>query len=192
MPKQNKDFAQCPCCKSYRYKSETEQAISDLVSMDQKTIKYIKLTKSDHYQSLINGQYDWACDLCLNSKQAIKAQPQLQNYCWNPYLAYYDSELTCQSCQTNFVFSKEEKKYWYEELQFWIDSIPKNCVNCRKTLRELKKENQALSKILRKPEPHLNEVELRIVIEIYKKWNKENRAKYYQSVLKKNFNKKTD
>ena len=41
----------------------------------------------------------------------------------------------CASCEIEFKWPAEEQQFWFEELKFWIDSRPKNCIECRKDAR---------------------------------------------------------
>jgi len=187
MPKkQKKKYAKCPCCNKEKHRTEMKMVIAQKEQLDRASYgKYYKELDIDTYGGFIDSNFDWACDACLESKKAVKANPNTQNYCWYPYYAYFDLSINCKTCKSEFVFSKEEKKFWFESLKFWIDSEPVNCVTCRKEIRQLKKENKILSDILSKKEDDISFTELEKVIEIYTIWQKEDRVKYYQSVLKK-------
>lgn len=162
-----------------------ELAISEMEKRDRIEYKNYKELGIDTYNSFVDSNFSWACDSCLQSKKAIKGNPELQNYCWNPNYAYFDSPKICKTCKSEFIFSKEEKKYWYESLKFWIDSEPVNCVNCRREIRQYKLENKILSEILRKKEIEIPTNEVEKVVEIYSKWQMEDKTKYYQSILNK-------
>ena len=44
------------------------------------------------------------------------------------------------------MFKASEQRFWYEELRFWIDSLPKCCPKCRQSQRarlELRKRYDA-------------------------------------------------
>jgi hypothetical protein len=87
----------------------------------------------------------WACRHCLDSGRAILADPAKQLYCdWPPYLAYFDTTHECADCHDDFVFSKEEQRFWYEELGFWVQSRPKQCSNCRRKRRMHSRANAQL------------------------------------------------
>ena len=160
-------------------------AISKMEKIDRAAYKNYKELGVDTYSSFIDSDFRWACDLCLQTKKAIEGNPNLQNYCWNPNYAYYDADKNCRTCNSEFVFTKEEKKYWYESLKFWIDSEPVNCVSCRREIRQLKVENKILSGILKKEEKEISTKELEKVVKIYSKWQMEQKAKYYKSIIKK-------
>ena len=178
-------YAKCPACKTEKHKTEMKVAISDMEKLEKAEYKNYKKLKINTFDSFIESDFSWACDFCLKSKKAIKANPSLQNYSWNPNYAYYDTEKICRTCNDKFTFSKEEKKYWYEGLKFRLDSEPVNCFNCRKEVRKYKIENNFLSETLKKNEEEISINELEKVIEIYKDWQKEQRAKYYESLLNK-------
>lgn len=185
MSKKKNNFPTCPSCNSAKYKTELEQVISSKTALERKAFPNIKIVREDNYYSFIDADFDWACDTCLTSKKAILGNPNSQLYCWNPHYAYFDSTIDCRKCSNSFTFSKEEKKYWYENLKFWIESVPVNCVNCRKETRKLRSENKILSDLLMKDEADLSIDELKSVIDIYTNWDKINRAKYFQSLLRK-------
>ncbi len=185
MKKGKRKYAKCPSCKANVHKTEMKIAISEMEKVEKLQCNNYKELRIDTYNSFINSNFDWACDICLEDSKAIKANPSLQSYSWNPSYAYYDSCIKCENCNSDFTFSKQEKKYWFESLKFWIDSIPLHCMNCRKELRQLKLENALLSDILKKNKIDIGLEELEKVIEIYTKWEKEERAKYYKSILRK-------
>ncbi len=189
MPKSKKQkYAKCPCCQTERHRTEMKTAIAQMEKLDRAAYKHYKALSIDTYASFIDSDFNWACDVCLNNKKAILAHPSLQQYAWNPNYAYFDTRHTCRTCETVFTFSKEEKKYWFETLKFWTDAEPVNCVNCRKEVRQFKNQNTRLSNILQQKEEDISIEELEEVIEIYTKWEKIKRVKYYQSVLRKQKN----
>lgn len=185
MNKKEKKIARCPACNNQKHRTEMDIAISKMKKLDKVQYKHYTELKIDTYASFINSDFEWACDACLNSRKAIVSNPNLQSYCWHPHYAYHDSKFICRTCKTECTFSKEEKKFWYENLKFWIDSTPVNCTSCRKEIKQLKLENKTLSEILKKGEGQISSFELEIVIEIYSKWKKDEKVKYYQSILMK-------
>lgn len=146
-----------------------------------------------HYQEISPSPYaelmaldtDWACDECLDLKRAISAKPESQNFSQEPRLAYFDTKHTCRTCDTIFIFSKEEKRFWYEALNFRIDSTPNHCTTCRKEKRVQKQENIYLSEVLSKPETDINLDELEQIIAIYDRWGKKDKTNHYRSVIRK-------
>ena len=73
--------------------------------------------------------------LTIDESRFVEADPAKQNYTVVPESCYFAMQMECELCKTAFWFSENEQKYWYEELGFWIDSVPKACPNCRKSLR---------------------------------------------------------
>ncbi len=130
--------------------------------------------------------YQWACDDCINSEKAILADPKKQNYSvgGRPYLAYYDLQRTCRSCGDDFLFSKEEQRFWYEELEFYVDSKPIHCKPCNKKIKASKNLNTELSDLLKEGKPSSKEQLLRIA-DIYQEMGKEAKMKSYLTAIKK-------
>ncbi|HEX6427904.1 MAG TPA: zinc-ribbon domain containing protein, partial [Niastella sp.] len=154
-----------------------------LEEMEKKEYKHYKELNIDTYNNFIDSSFEWACDVCLQNKKAILASPAQQNTSLTPSLAYHDIEKNCRTCGAEFTFTKEEKKLWYEQLKFWIDSEPVNCLKCRRQIRLLKAENKTLSDILQKDEQEITIDELKIVSDIYRKWDKIEKVKFYESMV---------
>jgi hypothetical protein len=64
-----------------------------------------------------------------------------------PVFAYVDQTRSCEDCGADFLFSASEQAYWYEELQFVMHSVPKQCPECRKTRRRAKGIHAELGQI---------------------------------------------
>ena len=45
---------------------------------------------------------------------------------------YFDRERVCRDCKRPFLFFAAEQKYWYEDLEFGLDSDCVRCIPCRK------------------------------------------------------------
>lgn len=73
---------------------------------------------------------------------AVRADISQQDFTVAPRLWYVDATFCCARCAKSFVFSAQEQKFWYEELKFFVDSLPKHCSSCRRELRELKNLRQ--------------------------------------------------
>lgn len=74
----------------------------------------------------------------LDYSTAVRADIAQQNFSVCPRHWYIDAAFKCSRCGESFVFTSDEQKFWYEELKFWIDSLPRECAKCRKELRALK------------------------------------------------------
>lgn len=184
--KDKKKYAICSCCGQGKHRTEMEAAILEMNKINNAFFKdhkgYFKL---EAYDSFIDSSFDWACDKCLESKKAITANYKVHFNGGESNLAYFDTKLNCNTCQKKFIFAKEEKKYWYENLKFHIDSSPVNCADCRKEIRYLKNQNTVLSEILKKQESEISISEIENIMEIYSEWNKPEKVKYYKSLLNK-------
>lgn len=57
-------------------------------------------------------------------------------------------KLKCRKCKCIFDFTAKEQVHWYEVLQFWADSVPVECAECRGITRSIVNLNKRLSKVL--------------------------------------------
>jgi hypothetical protein len=80
----------------------------------------------------------WACDACIQTGKAILADPTQQTFVdCVPYYAYFSLSFeACRTCGKPFQFSASEQQYWYETRKFWVQSMPKDCVDCRRERRK--------------------------------------------------------
>jgi hypothetical protein len=182
--KPKKIYAVCPACGMEKHRTEMTTAVSTLEKLERQLYRHYKEMGLDPYNSFINADFEWACDKCLSEKRAIPANPSLQVSLYNN-LAYHDTKSTCRKCGEEFLFKKEEKQLWYEGLKFGSYSAPVNCLKCRREIRQLKAENQVLTDILKKEEEEISISELEQVAEVYRNWGKDDRAKYYEALIKK-------
>lgn len=140
-----------------------------------------------HLIHLFNdAEFLWACDECFQTKKAIKSIPVVIETSGYPPLAYFDSPKECNTCKTDFIFSKEEQKFWYENLKFTIDSTAKNCVACREAIRKQKHNNLRLAELLKKDEDSLSLSQLNELVNIYKEIGNEEKMNRYLNLIKKN------
>jgi hypothetical protein len=137
----------------------------------------IKLFKQDHFE--------WACDNCIEINRAIEGQIEEQTFCDNPpFLAYVDKDKKCQTCGSDFIFSKEEQKYWYEELKFWVQSTPKNCTMCRKIIRDESRLKTKLSNLIKTLDEQSSE-QLIEVSQLYFEIGRIEKGKHYATLANK-------
>lgn len=89
----------------------------------------------------------------MNFKTAERADISKQNYTVCPRFWYVDATFICRGCGKGFVFSVNEQRFWYEERNFYVDSRPRDCLECRKQARyrlKLKRQYDAeIAKVLR-------------------------------------------
>jgi len=177
--KNKKRLAKCPCCLEYKHRTEVKMTMAAVQKIQRK--KYPHFV-SDAFDTILENRF-WACDSCFWAVKAIKANPEEQKHAYVTSYAYFDSTLDCRTCKTVFTFSKEEKRFWYEDLKFGFYSFPANCLTCRKERRKRRVDNNALTRILSKEITEISTSELERVIAIYDKWNKTNRMNYFKSIL---------
>lgn len=173
----------CPACNIGRHTNEMNTVIELFKFYQHQQFPNLKTQIND--QSFLGADFEWACDTCLSSGKAVLAIPEKQVTSGYPNLGYSDTEYECSTCTKPFLFKKEEKQLWYEQLEFSIHSTPNNCTTCRAVIRKKKVENQQLSILLKRPEKELTIQELEQIISIYTIWEKPGRVSYFKSLLKK-------
>lgn len=181
MKKKNKGhkLLKCPSCKAAISPKAAKACL-------EKDIPYANITYRVSGPSLQNHKRPiWACDECLQLGKALIADFSKQLYLdYDPYLAYVDRSKICKTCGDLFVFTKAEQKFWYEDLQFWVQVQPNNCQSCRKEIRHKKKLNTELSFLLEDKDNWIL-AELERIVEIYIELEKFEKAKFYQSKIDK-------
>jgi hypothetical protein len=80
--------------------------------------------------------------LRVEYETAVRSNPHDQNSSICPRYWYVDAIFLCDGCGAEFTFSAAEQRVWYEEYRFWIDSLPRHCLACRRDLRNLKSVRQ--------------------------------------------------
>jgi hypothetical protein len=83
----------------------------------------------------------------MDYNTAQRADISKQHYTVVPRHWYVDATFSCHDCGTDFIFTANEQRFWYEERRFFIDSLPKHCLRCRKAERtrlDLRKRYDAL------------------------------------------------
>jgi len=147
--KREKQNLVCPCCQV----TQGERAKQSLRDIELKCSRHKAawwFRDSWSIQAAIEGKLQWACPTCLKRSIALQGKPWLQTWCdHTPYFAFFDVELNCVDCQNRFVFSASEQQFWYEKLQFWVQSRPKQCKSCRKVRRQIKQANTRLQELLK-------------------------------------------
>lgn len=143
----------CPCCRK-------ERSVDDLSVLSRRAFErgaapcwspqadwaIARVDASDRPQ--------WACRACFAHGRALEARPWLQTFCDHPpYLAYFDRTQRCSDCESEFVFSATEQRYWYETLKFWVQSRPLQCARCRRLRRDRRKDMLELERIASIPDP---------------------------------------
>jgi len=73
----------------------------------------------------------------IDYQSAIRGDPDKQNYTVCPRHWHMDATFPCDACSCTFTWSAKEQQRWFEEWNFWIDSAPRHCPDCRKERRAL-------------------------------------------------------
>jgi Probable zinc-ribbon domain len=86
--------------------------------------------------------------LRVDYESAVRADPERQNCSICPRHWYVDATFRCDRCGREFEFKAAEQRVWYEEYGFWIDSLPKRCLVCRRDLRDMKATRQEYDRLV--------------------------------------------
>ena len=183
----------CPCCSTKRSKSETLQLNEFVQKLFEWYPRWCESWYGDNenkaYKFYTSSQNGWACDVCIREGLVLVGNAREQEFLdWPPYFTYRDETHRCRNCEKEFLFSKEEQKYWYETLKFWVQSDAVNCKTCRAEKRERRKEIREAQKKLEKLIPKLNSQnieELERVIELYQTTDSWKKVKHYSGILNK-------
>lgn len=188
-----KSVTACPVCsveRSLENCSAIRESIANMALDESRWFEFFyKGDQGKAFKSLASGDYGWACDSCLDSGLALKADCKKQQYLdWPPYLAYVDETKICKGCSSEFTFTKEEQLYWYEELEFWVQSRAVKCKECRASDRESKAEYvkaQSESKHLEGNLDRTSREQIEKLIACYEKTNSHKKVAYYKEILTK-------
>lgn len=136
----------CPCCGKQRDATDLSQ-LEMAIAAHQATPWWEKPGWTAEFAR--RGKLSWACRECLHSRRAIAASPWLQTFCdLPPILAHFDRVKRCEVCSGAFTFGASEQRYWYEQLKFWVQSVPKQCPTCRRAHRQHSKAQAELAAVL--------------------------------------------
>ncbi|GAB3745358.1 hypothetical protein GCM10027594_23970 [Hymenobacter agri] len=175
----------CPCCGELRTESECcvfiSQISHDVPNKYYGTIDGI-IIGNFYWLDAQKNKVDWACDVCLIQKRALRGKPKRQLFCdIAPHFAYFDKEIICRDCGINFQFSKEEQAHYYEKLVFWVQAERVRCDACQ----AIKKTRERLSQLLVNPD--YNDLEqVKEIITIRLKLKQYQQAKQFLAIGKKN------
>lgn len=180
----NKQYS-CPSCCEFRNQTEIKRSLQLLKDIYRKKMPNLSAElKRDLVQHLGNEEAVWACDYCFGAEKAIEADPSLIYFSGEYPLAHFDEEKDCEACQATFVFSKEEKKHWYEKLGFYFEATRKYCPSCQAKSNKGKTDQKRISTLLKTPSD-LNKNELQEISQIYLRMGKEEKAKKYMTLARK-------
>jgi hypothetical protein len=148
----------CSCCGQERKVSQAKILLSlEKLYNETRRDRYGESPSEGWTLHVITMRKDkliWACDLCIATGKAIRAEPSKQiTGLDHPFFAYFDRSLPCTDCGKDFVFSAQEQHYWYDVLQFYIDSYPKQCAACRRKRRIYKRHFHDLQRAIEALDP---------------------------------------
>ena len=169
----------CSCCGQERDASQARTLLSLEKAYDEKRHDpHREPSEGWTLQVIMMGKVKliWACDVCISTGKAIASEPWQQltrsDY---PFFAYFERSLKCADCGKDFLFSAQEQHYWYDILQFYIDSYPKQCAPCRHKRRVYKRHFHDLQRAIESLDPNSSE-QLAQVAEGYLKIGSPQRA----------------
>lgn len=136
----------CPCCRQKRDVKSQTPLLQNKLTLRNLLSWWNPSEEVD--EIVLKLEIQWACNFCLANEAAIQGNLHEQTFCdFPPYLAYFDVELHCEDCENNFIFFAAEQKFWYETLKFWVQSRPKQCVDCRRKKWAEKQKQRELQKL---------------------------------------------
>ena len=98
------------------------------------------------------GLYEWQPSWAFPTTRIV-ADSSRQNYSVMPRRDYLDVLRKCRDCSRWFVFFAKEQQYWFEELQFFVDSSCVRCAECRRQERHKKETQRRYAEMLAEPNP---------------------------------------
>jgi len=167
---------ECPMCKR-----ETQPGNTRLAQLTKLGENNFYFGKRNYLKEARKGTFqDWACRNCEENGSVIFPNFKKQEYGLGvPIYLYHDKKYLCQTCDASFVFKATEQQHWYEELRFNYNSYPKNCLDCRKKIRQPKILQKRLSELL-KTEPKNSEILQEIAV-VYEKLGLEYKSRIFHS-----------
>lgn len=168
----------CPCCKTSRSLREVSMVLAKVAP---------RVRDDEEPVDLLRGT-EWGCDHCLSSGLAVMAKSDCHHLgrcgCPSWILSYYDQARKCARCSEPFVFTKEEQRYWYEELNFYMASVPNECAPCRRLIRQEHSGTRRLSVLI--PRFKRGETELlETICDIYIEMGKTDRAMQFLAMARR-------
>ncbi len=88
---------------------------------------------------------------------AICADLQRQSPATVPVTHYFDVKRVCTDCNRPFIFFAEEQQYWYEVLEFPLESDCLRCITCRKLQQGIAQKRERYQELFHLPHRTLDE-----------------------------------
>lgn len=185
----------CPSCLNIKYSmNKISRFIEQLKSLKYNPTTFgenrsIYFEHSKEYKSEKDClQIKWACNECLGKKRALISETinEQRKSHKPPIFAFFDLKSQCTKCNSEFIFKKDEWKYWIDELRFFYQTTKKYCENCN-TIEKLKKKLS--KKIAEQRELKIGEKFVNLALEIsdiYKELEMNEKDKgYLKSIINK-------
>jgi len=189
----NENGITCPSCLQIKYsKNKISRFIEQLELLKYNPISYgenrsIYFENAKEYKSEKDYlEIKWACNECLGRKKALISETinkQRKSH-KSPVFAFFDLKSQCSKCYEEFIFSRDEWKYWIDDLRFFYQATKKYCENCNPTEQLKKKLSKKIAQ-QRKLEFGKKYVKLVLeVSEIYQKLEMKEKSKgYLKSIM---------
>lgn len=157
----------CPSCQQNRGISQMQYVLGLMEQLGKQAL----LEPGMSAQALLQKHdIGWACDICIDNGVAELVDEQADHKSWYPYFSYYNTEKNCLWCGTEFTYTKEEKRYWFENLRFSFHAIPSHCESCKKELFEGTPEQERCDMLLEQGGKNLSKKEKEELSTIFKAW----------------------
>ncbi|MCY0992087.1 zinc-ribbon domain containing protein [Nannocystis sp. ILAH1] len=102
---------------------------------------------------VIPGPPEWSKDVTF-PETAIPADVRKQNFSTMSHLHWYvDTLRDCWMCKRPFLFFAREQQYWFETLRFRVEADCHECVECRASLRTVRRRLKRYGELVGKREP---------------------------------------
>lgn len=144
----------CPSCLKVKYtKNDVSRYLGQLKSLEYSPVSHadnqsIYFLYSKEYKTEKDYlKIKWACNECLGREKAfisvtIHEQRKTDTA---PVFAFFDLKSTCAKCRSDFIFKKDEWRYWIDELGFYFQTTKKYCENCYPIEKLKKKLSHSIS-----------------------------------------------
>jgi hypothetical protein len=179
-------LSSCPCCGQTRGEPDCRNLLTTDIN-EYFWNKQGERTERVYRVHLRKAGQAWACDECLQSGLAIKANIENQHfYDGNPHFAYFDKKTSCRDCNKDFIFSKEEQRHWYEKLKLMVYAQQVRCNDCRASKKRKDRFNLLLSTA-----DYNNSVRVEETVGLGVKLQQYQQARHFLAVGKRKYKKKS-
>ena len=100
--------------------------------------------RSDHLVTIFGGddprfmpEFLFFNSIHIDYETAERADTAKQDYGVAPRYWYVDVTFICLQCRQEFVWTRGEQRFWFEEARLNVDAQPHYCHACRATKRKM-------------------------------------------------------